>query len=65
MDTDQDLCLTCGSSSEEHQRQWEKSSFQLAVLLRAKEYGYPGEIDSVIDTWRWHGLPECDPLALS
>jgi hypothetical protein len=35
-----------------------------AILLRAKEFGYADTIDKIIQDWRTHALPVCNPLAL-
>jgi hypothetical protein len=65
METSQDFCVTCSARSElEHEDQWNESMADYAILLRAKEFGYADTIDKIIQDWRTHALPVCNPLAL-
>ena len=65
METNQDFCVTCSARSElEHEDQWNESMADYAILLRAKEFGYADTINKIIQDWRTHALPICNPLAL-
>lgn len=65
METKQDFCVSCGAASEEdHQSYWAESMANYLILLRAKEYGYAESLDLIIEAWRTHALPTCDPLSI-
>ena len=66
MEANQSFCVTCSAKSEqEHYDLWSETMADLAIMLRAKEFGYADTFDKIIIDWRTHVLPECDPLALT
>lgn len=58
-------CNQCGKSLEDCEASQLASSGDLAALLVLKEHGYKDSVDRVIEAWRGHALPTCDPLSFS
>ena len=66
MEPNQDFCISCSAKNEqEHDEMLAEAMADLAILLRAKEFGYAETFDRLIQDWRTHVLPECSPLALT
>lgn len=65
MEPNQDFCVTCSAHTEQdHENQWVEAMADYAILLRAKEFGYADTLERIIQDWRTHVLPVCNPLAL-
>lgn len=65
MEAKQDFCVNCSAKNEqEHDDMLAEAMADYAILLRAKEFGYVETFDRLIQDWRTHILPECNPLSL-
>lgn len=58
-------CNRCGKFVEACEASQILSAADLAALLVLKEHGYKDSVDRVIEAWRGHALPTCDPLSFS
>jgi hypothetical protein len=61
-----DLCERCARPALDCTSAHEESFADLAVLLVLKEsVGYAESVDRVIQQWRQHALPLCNPLSVN
>lgn len=60
-------CQHCSLTPEEHTAAAEQTltDFALMTMLASRFPELRDTLDRVVQGWRGHALPECDPLAIS